>query len=89
MGQYNILVTNLIPLEGEAEDIMASFAQAALKRLKPLTDAASRAGNLVSTHGSSAYKGMMESNKQFVADPATPEKAAELTKKAFYTQLAT
>eukprot|EP00243_Klebsormidium_subtile_P003892 TRINITY_DN17523_c0_g1_i1.p1 TRINITY_DN17523_c0_g1~~TRINITY_DN17523_c0_g1_i1.p1 ORF type:complete len:130 (-),score=18.31 TRINITY_DN17523_c0_g1_i1:343-732(-) len=68
---------------------MASFAQAALKRLKPLTDAASKAGSLVSTHGSSAYKGMMESNKQFIADPATPEKVAELTKKAFYTQLAT
>jgi hypothetical protein len=68
---------------------MASFAQAALKRIKPLTDAASKAGNLVSTHGSSAYKNVIESNKQHIADPATPEKAAELTKQALYTQLAT
>ena len=68
---------------------MAAYAQAALKRLKPIADAASKAGSLVTTHGSSAYKNLLESNKKHIVDPATPEKAAELTKQAFYTQLAT
>ncbi|KAG9158891.1 hypothetical protein Leryth_025031 [Lithospermum erythrorhizon] len=57
-------------------------------KLQQLQVKARQASQLVSTHGSTYYKQLMEQNKKYVQEPATVEKCNELSKQLFYTRLA-
>ncbi|CAI9100521.1 OLC1v1037641C1 [Oldenlandia corymbosa var. corymbosa] len=57
-------------------------------RLKQLQSKAVQASQLVSKHGTTYYKQLLEQNKQFIQEPPTVEKCNELSKQLFYTRLA-
>ncbi|XP_071729467.1 uncharacterized protein [Rutidosis leptorrhynchoides] len=57
-------------------------------QLKQLQSKATLASQLVSKHGSTYYKQLLEQNKQYIQEPATVEKCSELSKQLFYTRLA-
>lgn len=56
--------------------------------LKNLQGQASKVQKLVSTHGTAAYKQLLERNKQYIVDGGDIGKANELTKQALFTHLA-
>lgn len=57
-------------------------------KLIQLQSKASQVSQLVSKHGGSYYKQLMEQNKQYIQDPATVEKCNELSKQLLYTRMA-
>ncbi|XP_074571504.1 uncharacterized protein LOC141828051 [Curcuma longa] len=57
-------------------------------RLQQLRSKAVQASEFVSKHGCAYYKELMEKNKHHIVQPPTVEKCRELSKKLFYTRLA-
>ena len=57
-------------------------------QLKQLQSKSCQVSQLVSKHGGSYYKQLMEQNKQYVQEPPTVEKCNELAKQLLYTRLA-
>ncbi|CAL5440785.1 unnamed protein product [Camellia sinensis] len=64
-----------------SEEIMAS-------KLHLLQSKVAEASKLVSKHGCSYYKQLMEQNKQYIQEPPTVEKCQYLANQLFYTRLA-
>ncbi|MCO5554609.1 hypothetical protein L7F22_008140 [Adiantum nelumboides] len=56
--------------------------------LKKLQGKARETSQIISTHGSSYYKNLLESNRHYVAKEPTIDKCQELSKQLFYTRLA-
>eukprot|EP00897_Mesotaenium_endlicherianum_P004898 jgi/Mesen1/4436/ME000225S03423 len=56
--------------------------------LRSLQSRAASAQGLVSKHGSSYYKQLLERNKQYIVGDASVEKCQELSKQFVYTNLA-
>ncbi|GMY36248.1 ATPase, F0 complex, subunit G, mitochondrial [Fagus crenata] len=57
-------------------------------KLHQLQSKAVQASQLVSKHGCTYYKQLLEQNKQYIQEPATVEKCNLLSKQLFYTRLA-
>ncbi|XVE54122.1 hypothetical protein DITRI_Ditri03aG0056000 [Diplodiscus trichospermus] len=57
-------------------------------KLQQLQSKACQASKFVAKHGTAYYKQLLEENKQYIQDPPTVEKCNELSKKLFYTRLA-
>ncbi|XVF11942.1 hypothetical protein REPUB_Repub08aG0071800 [Reevesia pubescens] len=57
-------------------------------KLHQLQSKACQASKFVSKHGTTYYKQLLEQNKQYIQEPPTVEKCNELSKKLFYTRLA-
>lgn len=57
-------------------------------KLAPLKSKACEAKKFVSKHGGTYYKQLLENNKQYIVDPPTVETCQDLSKKLFYTRLA-
>ncbi|XP_058189131.1 uncharacterized protein LOC131306728 [Rhododendron vialii] len=53
-----------------------------------LQSKAAEASKLVSKHGSSYYKQLLEQNKQYIQEPPTVEKCQQLANQLAYTRLA-
>lgn len=57
-------------------------------KLVQLQNKAAVASQFVAKHGGAYYKQLLEQNKQYIQEPATVEKCNELSKRLFYTRLA-
>ncbi|GMP59584.1 hypothetical protein CsSME_00022812 [Camellia sinensis var. sinensis] len=57
-------------------------------KLQQLQSKACQVSQLVSKHGTSYYKQLLEQNKQYIQEPPTLEKCNVLSKQLFYTRLA-
>ncbi|KAI8021799.1 hypothetical protein ACSBR2_005814 [Camellia fascicularis] len=57
-------------------------------KLQQLQSKACQVSQLVSKHGTSYYKQLLEQNKQYIQEPPTVEKCNLLSKQLFYTRLA-
>ncbi|KAI5061005.1 hypothetical protein GOP47_0024121 [Adiantum capillus-veneris] len=64
---------------------MASFLKSLQGKAKNIQG---KTRQLISTHGSSYYNNLLESNKQYIAKEPTIDKCQELSKQLFYTRLA-
>ncbi|CAH9066253.1 unnamed protein product [Cuscuta europaea] len=57
-------------------------------KLQQISSKACQVTQYVTKNTSSIYKQTLESNKQYIVEPPTMEKCDELSKKLFYTRLA-
>ncbi|GAV62192.1 ATP-synt_G domain-containing protein [Cephalotus follicularis] len=57
-------------------------------KFQQLQSKACQASQLVAKHGTSYYKNLLETNKQYIQEPPTVEKCNLLSKQLFYTRLA-
>ncbi|KAH7286435.1 hypothetical protein KP509_32G007100 [Ceratopteris richardii] len=56
--------------------------------LKKVQSKAAVASQIISTHGSSFYKNLLETNKEYIVKEPTMEKCKELSRRLFFTRLA-
>ncbi|KAG6507526.1 uncharacterized protein LOC121981150 [Zingiber officinale] len=57
-------------------------------RLHQLRSKAGQASEFIAKHGGAYYKELLEKNKQYIVQPPTIEACQDLSKKLFYTRLA-
>ncbi|KAK7245510.1 hypothetical protein RIF29_40356 [Crotalaria pallida] len=71
-----------------ANKLYLEFIGLMASKLLQLQSKACQASQVVSKHGSSYYKQLLEKNKQHIQDPPTIEKCDQLSKQLLYTRLA-
>ncbi|KAJ8483570.1 hypothetical protein OPV22_016055 [Ensete ventricosum] len=67
---------------------MAKFDSEMASKLHQLRSKAVQASEFIAKHGSTYYKELLEKNKQYIVQPPTIETCQDLSKKLFYTRLA-